>query len=1063
MRSADESLLRKLDKAIQNANRRGKDFSQEEVDRLICEALLSSREERSIRKDHQDHALERLKATTLDTLRRSTGLPPNQVLAASILRMTTEERLDWLGENPWRATIVALVESCFGTALYKRDNIATAQNHKKLQRMAQLVREHENDFQTTLDALPRLDSVKKQRQKLMSVLNSDFGKCLFHPFLPADIEPKLSDLYSRTTTYLSKSDDVDVVDAWSSAAEAAKIVRDSCAGSEIHYRETLGRFAARVHHLLQEHFRKNSAAQPTVLEVVPPIKKYPLFARGRSFRVDFFVKNLGLGHANDVKLLVAGDEGVEVAPGCEEIDLGRLAPLSNQRVTSTVRIQNSVPQAHLEVLAEWQNFDGSAKTNTVRLPLHSQKEGLDWAALGAAEPYSLEPVETESELIGRRELLGRLVATVNAKNAGSAIVEGQKRVGKSSLARALASNVSSGGHVAIYLEAGDYIDPKAQTTLENLGRKLVYRIRRSRKEFVEVPAPTFRESLAPLSDFLDECLTTVSGVRIVIILDEFDQLPYELYQPGSLGDAFFVTLRSLTSRPMVSFILVGAERMAHIKECQGQQLNKWKSVRVDYFDRSRDWSDYKELVERPVKDSIEYTDDAISCLYEESAGNPYFTNLLCGYVFREAVQRRDGHVTSDEVHRAINVAIDEADFITFQHFWDDGIRESGTALSERSVRRRRILVAVVDSMGGAAAAAVDVVRQQALRNVAGVETELSHFVVRKVLERKEHKYTFKVPLFGRWLRKRGVLDVMSTYMEADYVDELREREAANKISEEAMTKLVDGWGPYKGQSITEDRIRDWLNQFSGSEEQNAMFEMLQGLRFITHSEVRQKLREIGSMVEGYGTSGGRSRSGRKRSDTLVSYLDSAGNSGADFARLYADEMSIYTKNVVEKGRLAEQLMARDDVRRVVFIDDIVGTGDNMVRQFRNVHPALKALFVDKDISVVYAVVLADQRGWSMVENELAGTDLRVEIRYCELLGDTERAFGPGGGRSWSERQRSVAREVALKYGKRVWERHPLGYGDSELSVVFEKSCPNNTLPILWKDSVKPSWRALFRR
>jgi hypothetical protein len=36
-------------------------------------------------------------------------------------------------------------------------------------------------------------------------------------------------------------------------------------------------------------------------------------------------------------------------------------------------------------------------------------------------------------------------------------------------------------------------------------------------------------------------------------------------------------------------------------------------------------------------------------------------------------------------------------------------------------------------------------------------------------------------------------------------------------------------------------------------------------------------------------------------------------------------------------------------------------------------------------------------------------------------------------------------------------------GDGELAVVFERGCPNNSVPILWGEATTPKWMALSRR
>jgi hypothetical protein len=55
---------------------------------------------------------------------------------------------------------------------------------------------------------------------------------------------------------------------------------------------------------------------------------------------------------------------------------------------------------------------------------------------------------------------------------------------------------------------------------------------------------------------------------------------------------------------------------------------------------------------------------------------------------------------------------------------------------------------------------------------------------------------------------------------------------------------------------------------------------------------------------------------------------------------------------------------------------------------------------------------------------------------------------------------SVSEKLA-RYGVNALSEQPLGFGHCEAAVVFESSCPNNTLPILWAAS--RDWTPLFPR
>ncbi len=61
----------------------------------------------------------------------------------------------------------------------------------------------------------------------------------------------------------------------------------------------------------------------------------------------------------------------------------------------------------------------------------------------------------------------------------------------------------------------------------------------------------------------------------------------------------------------------------------------------------------------------------------------------------------------------------------------------------------------------------------------------------------------------------------------------------------------------------------------------------------------------------------------------------------------------------------------------------------------------------------------------------------------------------------NEADRVEARGIAESYGKRLQRKWPLGHKDVQAALVFDESCPNGTLPILW--DTRSGWPALFPR
>ena len=594
----------------------------------------------------------------------------------------------------------------------------------------------------------------------------------------------------------------------------------------------------------------------------------------------------------------------------DEVDLGRLSPNTKQQIEIPCITVKSNDGIELLGSVKWKDFDGKAQSEDFVYTLDTQKSKIDWSELQQSDPYSLEPVSDADELVGRRYVLNKLIGSAKGKSVGSTVIHGQKRVGKTSIANALLSHLNKLDFITVFLTGGDYVEPSAQKTISRLGKRICKEILSSDGRLTHLKTPNFEDALSPLAEFLSDSIKLTPDRNIVIFLDEFDELPLDLYSRGPLGDSFFLTLRSICSSKQVGFVLVGSEKMLHILDCQGEKLNKWKFYPVDYFSKEKNWGDFKELIQRPVGDNLEFSEMALIELHAITAGNPYFSKFIAERIFQKATERRDCHVTQQEVQSASSLASQEATNNNFQHFWDDGIFETGPKFTEKSTRRRYILLTLAD-----------IIQQRELdssiKNISDhpllgnfsdsvVDSELKEFESRNILTSNNSTYNFKVPFFFNWLKGKGVCDLIATFSTLDIaLKKLQEIENL-KVTASEIYELISSWRSYKGQKVTEDKVRLWLEQFGKIENQRMMYNLLNGVNFLSDNYVREKMRDIDEIVK-RGMIHKIKKGKLKRSDILVSYLDKPAKSGAHFARIYADEASIYVENVVAKNDLLETI------------------------------------------------------------------------------------------------------------------------------------------------------------
>ena len=995
-------------------------------------------------------------------------LKNKKIVAACYLRLLSEESCQWASLPPWRPKIIELLDSALASETYHEWKVPDGMAHEKAVRLSEAVHDQEQLLKEAIETLTSFEMLSKHRQNIMALLNSKSGKVLFQPFLPEHFGSKLGEVYKVLERYWSQREDVGIIDTHTSTISEIQCLKTILANFGTIYSQNLANtLVEKFLWLVEDDFSKNKAAQPANMKAEARNKKYPLHFVGEFINLGIIVRNLGTGYAHNTRLIVCS--GSELYFTNPEVEIGRLAPSVSQLIEIRAKIIEAKPKVTVLAQVTWQDFDHTDHRFEFEFEAMAQRSDIDWVALRQKDPYSLEPVVNELELVGRRDVLNRLLASAKAINAGSSIIHGQKRVGKTSIAKTLQSHLQDLGYLTVYLEAGDYVMPSAPSTIARLGNKLCQRIIGAETRVSHLPLPDFSQALSPLTDFLDDVSQIIPDRRIAIILDEFDELPSELYVRGTWGDSFFLTLRSITSRSNISFVLVGGEKMAHIMDYQGDQLNKWAVIQVDYFSRETDWTDYKEMVQRPVQDLLEYTEDALVALHEKTAGNPYFTKLICQYVFRQALSKRDCYITHPEIEQAADIAIQETEKNTFQHFWEDGLIELDEKATERSIRRRKVLIASSDALLKASPAPGKIIAEHPIvHGLATLEADLREFVTRKVLigniseNFPEQVFEFKVKFFHEWLRGRGVQDVISTFAELDAAMRERQQEEQIKVQPAEIHDLVKNWGQYRGQSISEDKVRGWLNQFTNMREQRWMMNILRGVHYYSNAFIRGKMAEVHDIVV-RGLSQSRKYRQVKRSDILVSYIDSVGKSGAALARLYAEEAKIYIDNVVEKGSLAEALTKNEEVQALVFVDDFIGTGQQASENMESIHKLLEHILVGRQIKLFFVVIAAYIQGYRKVKDTIERLKLPFEIRACEVMQESCQFFGEQSSAFRDPVERENAKKVAQEYGKALVRDNPLGYGDLGIAVVFEHSCPNDTLPILWAESNNPKWMPLFRR
>lgn len=986
----------------------------------------------------------------------------NRFISACLLRL--------LGYNPDAFQITPfcfqayqLFDRTLERDLYKKLKLtAKVQNHEKEAKLKDLVPQIEQALEGVLASPATLESVPAFRTALLKVVRHPTYQVVLPHFLPNHgLDTLLNSVCDSIAAYL-KALPQDLLASLATAREGLETAIDEADGVHFWYSH---RFVAepltRVLATLQNHFAALPVHQAPSITAQPSDKKYPFYLQNKEIDLEIDIENAGPGHAFDVSLAV--DAVTDVALIRSTISIGDLN--GPTRVRLPVKTVGSATDVALDLDIGWRRFDQTRETKRLTLLFLSQRSDINWASLSTAEPYDLEAVTTEADLIGRADVLDDLVSMVRGTSVGSAFIFGQKRVGKTSLVQTLKNRLAKnfpGEYTVIYLEGGEYVRPDPVRTIEALGKKLCDDLKFADEDWASIDTPSFGDAFAPFGDFVNQVLRATPNRRLIFILDEFDGLPTDLYTHNNVADAFFLSLRSISAKPRVGFVLVGGEKMQAILGLQGHELNKFKTMRVDYFDRQLHWGDFVDLVRRPAQDILEISDRAVNAIYDYTAGNPYFTKLICKSLFKAMVNRRDGHVTESEINTTVQNELRSVGVNSFLHFWEDGIIERGEEQKRISEIRQKTLLCYADAVRRTRLTTV----QQITFAASGfdlsaemVEQEVDDFVQRNIFLRDDGFIRMKVGFFGEWLRESGPRELLPRLGDRIATIE-RKREEAAYVADDEIRTVVDAWKIYKGRRIAIQDVRHWLKQFGTNVDQRLMFKLLTRLTFFDEDQIRLRLANLQQMI---GRDVGFRFEGKvaRLHDILVSYLDSPGKSGFQYAKLYGEENKIYHENIQEPARAIRNAQGNKAFKALVFVDDFLGTGQSALGSLLSMRDGLVDLQRVRDVRIFLCVIAGFQKSASFVEEELGRKGLRVIVRIAEPLADADRAFSHSNSAFADSDECEKAKRLASDRGARLEPKHPLGYGESEALVAFERSCPNNTLPILWSSS--SNWVPLFKR
>lgn len=970
-----------------------------------------------------------------------------------------------------RKNIVKFVESnCldFTTGLLDQ----RANNHEKLDALKMVHRNACDRLDPLRQSFVSLNDLAGRRERIMRSLSHKPSKAYLQAFGYGVVEPMVASILSQIEDLVQASGHELHVAMQQFVDDIEKHLA-GLDGQHSFLFETYAKpFFVQVHHAARS--RKASLVGEFACEISGPKKlldlpkKYPLHLVGSRFEVSIPLVNSGPGSAQNVRTVCMSDD---CAVGNEETQMGNVNP--GQFVLQLV-VQVIAPCEALgiEVEVMW-NVVGDPEEHrfpfTVRI--RGQPTDIDWNKLAEVQPYTLE-IAVEGDFYGRRDAVKRIVRRVTGSTMQSCYITGQKRVGKSSLARAVETGVDklAGDNVyhVLYLECGEFKQASGDKTLRELGSRIEKHFAHQLRRGTPWEAQDYLSSLTALNQLLNILRTEDERNRFIVVLDEFDEINESLYLHGDLADTFFLNLRTLASQRNLAFILVGAERMPFVMSSQGERLNRFERELLDSFNAQREWEDYTSLICDPVEGFIEFDDSAVRLLYELTHGNPYFTKALCAEVYELALETKDAEIFEPEIEKAARRLLGKLDSNAFAHYWRDGIRGDDRDIEITAVRRCRVLVSWSRTVRSGKRPDGEGISEHVRGKLRPdeVRPELDDFCRRRVFKEERGEYQPTVKLFARWLEEVGFAQLVEGYLGDELEEARRIEEDRAYVTSNEIVEVVETWSLYQGQRLAEERVRAWLDQAGTNLEKRLLFNLLENLRFFTDLQAQEAMirgfdvikRELPVLVQ--------TERGERRRDVLVTFVGGATHSGSHCAPEFARVNKLMRENVFPVDKLSKRLSltSKESVSAVVLVDDFIGTGDTLVDALKKIDNDLKEKGIESKTRFFVFVLCCTTEGERRVRNSLKSRSFNVGLEVGEILDSKHRAFGPELGIWETAEERDKAKALITSLGAHIDRVRPLGYKDQGLLVTFSRNCPNNSLPILHSSGrAGHNWTPLFER
>ena len=404
--------------------------------------------------------------------------------------------------------------------------------------------------------------------------------------------------------------------------------------------------------------------------------------------VALFLKNTGPGTAYRVVAHLQPTPDYDVIQG--EADLGSISPGRVSEIEFTLR-PGSAESLRLQFEISYSDQERKGKVEEFADMLHLGDSLAPFVEI--SNPYTPGlPLRPGSlTFVGRDDVfkfIRQNAATLVRRSI--LVLVGERRTGKTSILQQLPARLKDARYLPVYVDGnGLGIDPGIGNFFMTLAEDIVDALRREGISIERITLQDLGDSPQHYFErtFMPRVRSRIGDRTLLLTIDEFEELGARVHS-GALPDSVFPALRHLMQHgEQLAFIFAGTHK---IEEMIGGYWSVLFNVatyrRVSFLSRDA----VIRLVTEPVRAfGMRYDNLALEEILRLTAGQPFFTQLLCNILVNQCNDNERNYVTVQEVRRAQDELL-EAGQAHLTYIWQTSGQEARLCLAALADLRSRM-------------------------------------------------------------------------------------------------------------------------------------------------------------------------------------------------------------------------------------------------------------------------------------------------------------------------------------------------------------------------------------